>query len=145
MRSTPFISPTTPVGKRTASRTDHTGYGCVKGQKATPDSLDAVFEGLETNGLGNYDKILTGYVPGAEALEVVEKRIKVMMDRNPEIIYILDRESISFGQANRQLLWVMSVAVCTSRPRWYRCTNGCSRWQPSLHPISSRSSKSCSQ
>jgi len=56
--------------------------------------LDAVFEGLETNGLGHYDKILTGYVPGAEALEVVEKRIKAMMDRDPEITYILDRESI---------------------------------------------------
>jgi pyridoxine kinase len=65
----------------------------VKGQKATPDTLNEVFEGLETNGLAEYDKILTGYVPGAEALEVVEKRIQAMMERNPEIVYILDRES----------------------------------------------------
>jgi pyridoxine kinase len=47
---------------------------------------------LETNGLAEYDKILTGYVPGAEALEVVEKRIQAMKDRNPDIVYILDRE-----------------------------------------------------
>ena len=68
------------------------GYACVKGQKATPDSLNEVFEGLEINGLAEYDKILTGYVPGAEALEVVEKRIQAMMERNPEIVYILDRK-----------------------------------------------------
>jgi len=74
------------------------GYACVKGQKATADSLNEVFEGLETNGLANYDKILTGYVPGAEALEVVEKRIQAMMERDPEIVYILDREYLNRRQ-----------------------------------------------
>lgn len=64
----------------------------MKGQKATPDTLHDVFEGLETNGLAQYDKILTGYVPGAEALEVVEKRIKAMMERSSDIVYILDRK-----------------------------------------------------
>lgn len=64
----------------------------MKGQKATPDTLNDVFEGLETNGLAEYDKVLTGYIPGAEALETVEKHIQAMMRRRPGMIYILDRE-----------------------------------------------------
>ena len=60
--------------------------------------MNEVFEGLEINGLAEYDKILTGYVPGAEALEVVEKRIQAMMERDPEIVYILDRKFLTRRQ-----------------------------------------------
>jgi pyridoxine kinase len=63
--------------------------------------LSDVFEGLETNGLANYTKILTGYVPGAEALEVVEKRIRAMLKRDPGIIYVLDRKFVRGHEITR--------------------------------------------
>ena len=44
------------------------------------------------NGLGGHAKILTGYVPGAEALEVVEKEIRGLKNEHPETVYVLDRE-----------------------------------------------------
>lgn len=67
------------------------GYACVKGQKTTVETIQAIFDGLRTNGLGGYAKILTGYIPGAEALEVVEKEIRDLKEKDPETIYILDR------------------------------------------------------
>lgn len=64
----------------------------MKGQKTTVDTIQAIFDGLRTNCIGGYAKILTGYVPGAEALEVVEKEIRGLKEQDPETIYILDRE-----------------------------------------------------
>ncbi|WWC70136.1 pyridoxal kinase [Kwoniella pini CBS 10737] len=46
--------------------------------------------GLITNGLVAHSRILTGYVPGAEALEVVAEQIRRMKDNNPETLYVLD-------------------------------------------------------
>ena len=76
---------------KTLCRLRQSGYACVKGQKTTVDTIQALFDGLRINGLGGYAKILTGYVPGSEALEVVEKEIKSLKEQDPETIYILDR------------------------------------------------------
>jgi pyridoxine kinase len=73
-------------------RPTYSGYKVFKGQKTGVDVLDALLDGLRTNGIDDYTKILTGYVPGAEALEVVEKHVRSMMDVRPETVYILDRE-----------------------------------------------------
>jgi pyridoxine kinase len=70
------------------------GYGHTNGHKTTPDQLNAIFNGLWTNGLVNYDRVLTGYIPGEEALQVVEEQIKRMRQNNPELVYVLDRTSI---------------------------------------------------
>lgn len=74
------------------AQAEDVGYACVKGQKTTVETIQAIFDGLRSNGLGGYAKILTGYVPGAEALEVVEKEIRELKEQDPETIYILDRE-----------------------------------------------------
>lgn len=37
-----------------------TGYGHTNGHKTTPEQLDAVFKGLETNGLSRWSRCLTG-------------------------------------------------------------------------------------
>ena len=50
-----------------------------------------MFEGLTTNGLAAYPRVLTGYVPGAEALRVVGQRIERMKEEDPNVIYVLDR------------------------------------------------------
>lgn len=92
-------------------RLTQTGYGCVKGQKTTAEVLQALFDGLRTNGLGGYAKILTGYVPGAEALEVVEKEIRSLKAENPDTIYVLDRKS-SWAEAS-DICSCLEQASCT--------------------------------
>ncbi|WVW84075.1 pyridoxal kinase [Kwoniella bestiolae CBS 10118] len=46
--------------------------------------------GLSTNGLVSHSRILTGYVPGAEALKVVAEQIKKMKEMNSGTVYVLD-------------------------------------------------------
>jgi pyridoxine kinase len=67
------------------------GYGHTNGHKTTPEQLVAIFKGLSTNDLIAYSRVLTGYVPGAEALRVVAEQIEKMKADNPDIIYVLDR------------------------------------------------------
>ncbi|WWD17160.1 pyridoxal kinase [Kwoniella shandongensis] len=74
----------------TVQFSNHTGYGYVNGHKTTPEQLTSIFEGLITNGLVSHARILTGYVPGAEALEVVAKHIRKMKEANPDVTYVLD-------------------------------------------------------
>lgn len=64
------------------------GYGHTNGHKTTPDQLEAVFEGLGKNEIDQYDRILTGYIPGAEAL----KTIRTHIQRLKPDVYLLDRE-----------------------------------------------------
>ncbi|WWC89185.1 pyridoxal kinase [Kwoniella dendrophila CBS 6074] len=74
----------------TVQFSNHTGYGHTNGHKTTPEQLGAIFEGLTTNGLVAHSRILTGYVPGAEALKVVAEQIRKMKEANPERLYVLD-------------------------------------------------------
>ncbi|KAK8864530.1 pyridoxal kinase [Kwoniella newhampshirensis] len=74
----------------TVQFSNHTGYGHVNGHKTTPEQLTAIFEGLTTNGLVSHSRILTGYVPGAEALQVVSDQIRQMKEVDPDLIYVLD-------------------------------------------------------
>ncbi|WVQ99554.1 pyridoxal kinase [Kwoniella sp. CBS 9459] len=74
----------------TVQFSNHTGYGHTNGHKTTPEQLTAIFEGLSTNGLVAHSRILTGYVPGAEALKVVAEEIRRTRRVNPEVVYVLD-------------------------------------------------------
>lgn len=47
---------------------------------------------MAVNGLLTHPRILTGYIPSAEALSVVTDRIRRMKADNPSLIYLLDRE-----------------------------------------------------
>lgn len=75
----------------TVQFSNHTGYGHTNGHKTTPEQLLAVFEGLFTNGLVGYSRVLTGYVPGAEALAAVGEQVKRLKEHKG-LIYLLDRE-----------------------------------------------------
>ncbi|ORY32844.1 bud site selection-related protein [Naematelia encephala] len=74
----------------TVQFSNHTGYGHTNGHKTSPEELSAVFEGLVTNGLLNHPRVLTGYIPGASALRVVQSHIADMQAENPKLIYVLD-------------------------------------------------------
>lgn len=75
----------------TVQFSNHTGYGHTNGYKVTAAQLDAIFEGLWTNGLVNYARVLTGYIPGAEALAAVSKQVQRMKKERGDLIYLLDR------------------------------------------------------
>lgn len=77
----------------TVQFSNHTGYGYTNGCKTTADQLTAIFEGLSTNGLAGYSRVLTGYIPGAEALAVVGREMRRLKEADADhVVYLLDRE-----------------------------------------------------
>ncbi|KAF8515963.1 Ribokinase-like protein [Gautieria morchelliformis] len=66
------------------------GYGRIGGWKSSAEELSSVFDGMEKNGLLNPSRLLTGYVPGVEALTVISKIVRRLRRRNPELVYLLD-------------------------------------------------------
>ncbi|KAF8874049.1 bud site selection protein 16 [Gymnopilus junonius] len=74
----------------TVNFSNHSGYGRFGGHKATASELDTIFEIMEGNELLAHTRLLTGYIPGAEALSVVEKLAAKLRKSKPELIYVLD-------------------------------------------------------
>lgn len=73
----------------TVNFSNHTGYGSVKGTKASPEDLKQTYEGL-TAIKCEYDALLTGYIPGAEALEVIGEIGHDLKTKNPNSLWLLD-------------------------------------------------------
>lgn len=84
------------------------GYGRAVGSKASAAELNAIFDGMEANGLLTptrlltgwpfslphstfTDDLLSGYIPTAEALSAVEKLASRLRHDKPNLIYLLDR------------------------------------------------------
>jgi pyridoxine kinase len=61
------------------------------GTKTTPAELEAMFKALKQNELLMPTRLLTGYIPGAEALSVIGRIAKKLKEEKPELIYLLDR------------------------------------------------------
>lgn len=76
----------------TVQFSNHTGYGHTNGYKVTAAQLEAIFEGLWTNGLVDYSRVLTGYIPGADALAVVGRQVERMKKEFSDVVYLLDRK-----------------------------------------------------
>jgi len=55
----------------TVQFSNHTGYQQFKGTRATASEITDLFQGLKNSFLDDFDMMLTGYVPGAAALEAV--------------------------------------------------------------------------
>ncbi|ANB14913.1 putative pyridoxal kinase BUD17 [Sugiyamaella lignohabitans] len=68
---------------------NHTGYGSFRGTKASAAEIKDVYEGLKEIGF-EYDAILTGYVPTAEALATVGEICQDISERFPHSIWVLD-------------------------------------------------------
>jgi len=52
---------------------NHTAYGQVKGTKTPADQIAALYDGLRQSHLNDFDVMLSGYIPSAEAVEEVGK------------------------------------------------------------------------
>ncbi|KAI9741112.1 MAG: putative pyridoxal kinase [Cirrosporium novae-zelandiae] len=50
---------------------NHTGYGQTKGTKTTADEIVSIYSGLQQSHLTDFDMMLTGYAPSAEAVSAV--------------------------------------------------------------------------
>jgi pyridoxine kinase len=50
---------------------NHTGYRQFKGTKASAEEIREVYDGLRESHLTDFDILLSGYAPSAEAVEAV--------------------------------------------------------------------------
>ncbi|KAI9753647.1 MAG: putative endonuclease lcl3 [Chaenotheca gracillima] len=55
----------------TSTTGNHTAYKQTKGTKATAEEIREIYEGLKLNYLNDFDMLLSGYIPGAEAVAAV--------------------------------------------------------------------------
>ncbi|SCV71564.1 BQ2448_3152 [Microbotryum intermedium] len=76
----------------TVEFSNHTGsrYGRWGGSKFDAAHLEDVMSALDANGLLRQSHLLTGYVPGAEALLVVARTVDRLRSINPSLVYVLD-------------------------------------------------------
>ncbi|KAF9454488.1 bud site selection protein 16 [Macrolepiota fuliginosa MF-IS2] len=74
----------------TVNFSNHSGYGRMGGTKTTATELDAMFGALQQNGLLMSNRLLTGYIPGAEALFAVERIANKLKKEEQCLIYLLD-------------------------------------------------------
>ncbi|KAJ7746795.1 Ribokinase-like protein [Mycena maculata] len=74
----------------TVNFSNHSGYGRLGGTKTTAAELTQIFQGLERNGLLFPDRLLTGYVPGAEGLTAVAELVDKLKSEQPGLVYLLD-------------------------------------------------------
>lgn len=52
---------------------NHTAYKQVKGTKTSAEEILNLYEGLRQSNLTNFDVLLTGYMPSAEAVQAIGK------------------------------------------------------------------------
>ncbi|KAK1834807.1 pyridoxal kinase, partial [Podospora conica] len=78
----------------TVQFSNHTGYGQWTGTKTTAQEITDLFRGLKQSYLDDFDMMLSGYVPGAEALEAVgaiAKELKAKAKSRPgSFFWVLD-------------------------------------------------------
>lgn len=74
----------------TVAFSNHTGYGRWGGSKFDAAHLEDIFSALDANGLLRQSHLLTGYVPGADALKVVARTVDRLRAVNPRLVYVLD-------------------------------------------------------
>lgn len=73
----------------TVSFSNHTGYGQFKGPVLDENDLKSILQGLDNLQL-TYNAILTGYIPNAKLISVVNDYIKKAKLHQPKLLYLLD-------------------------------------------------------
>ncbi|TKY85786.1 hypothetical protein EX895_005326 [Sporisorium graminicola] len=78
----------------TVQFSNHTGYGRWGGLRFDAEHLQTIFDGLESNGLLRYSRMLTGYMPSAAVVQTVLQLVKKLRSRQGGqeggLIYLLD-------------------------------------------------------
>ncbi|MCJ1347501.1 putative pyridoxal kinase [Peltigera leucophlebia] len=55
----------------TVQFSNHTGYGQFKGTKASAQDIQDIYQGLKNSSLTDFDVLLSGYAPSADAVKAV--------------------------------------------------------------------------
>ena len=69
---------------------NHTAYKQVKGTKASAEEIQDIYEGLKQSYLTDFDVMLSGYAPSAEAVEAVGtigRDLKLKASTKPESFF----------------------------------------------------------
>ncbi|KAK9314685.1 Ribokinase-like protein [Lipomyces starkeyi] len=78
----------------TVSFSNHTGYTQWRGDRHSAQHIREIYTGLKMNTLTDYDVVVTGYIPGAEAVREVGAVVQELRRDNAElgreILWILD-------------------------------------------------------
>ncbi|KAF9262289.1 Ribokinase-like protein [Marasmius fiardii PR-910] len=69
---------------------NHAGYARSGGAKTSASELKAIFELMEMNELLLPSRLLTGYIPNAEALSAVRELAQKLTSKNKNLMYLLD-------------------------------------------------------
>lgn len=60
---------------------NHTGYKQVKGTKVSAQEITDLYDGLKQSYLDDFDMMLSGYIPGAEAVQAVGRIAAELKDK----------------------------------------------------------------
>ncbi|KIK57034.1 hypothetical protein GYMLUDRAFT_46650 [Collybiopsis luxurians FD-317 M1] len=74
----------------TVNFSNHSGYGRLGGRKTSTEELESIFQAMESNELLDPSRLLTGYIPNADALNAIKKLAEKLRKQNPNLIYLLD-------------------------------------------------------
>ncbi|KAK9240619.1 Ribokinase-like protein [Lipomyces kononenkoae] len=78
----------------TVSFSNHTGYTQWRGDRHSAQHIRDIYTGLKMNTLTDYDVVVTGYIPGAEAVREVGAVVQELRRDNAElgreVLWILD-------------------------------------------------------
>ncbi|KAK0729234.1 Ribokinase-like protein [Apiosordaria backusii] len=90
----------------TVDFSNHTGYGQWTGTRATPSHILSLWSGLKQSSLDDFDMMLSGYVPGAAALEAVGQIAQELKDKSQV-------EAKREGQGNEEgnFFWVLDPVM----------------------------------
>ncbi|KAM0332319.1 hypothetical protein ACHAQA_002595 [Verticillium albo-atrum] len=83
----------------TVQFSNHTGYRQWTGTKVTAQEIESLYEGLKNSYLDDFDMMLSGYIPGAEAVAAVGRIGKEL------------REKSSAGSAPGSFFWVLDPVM----------------------------------
>lgn len=61
---------------------NHTGYKQFKGTRGTAQEISDLYEGLKQSYLDDFDMMLSGYIPGAEAVRAVGAIAKDLKEKS---------------------------------------------------------------
>lgn len=138
------------IGLRLKVTGNHTAYKQVKGTKTSAEEILTLYEGLRQSNLTNFDVLLTGYMPSAEAVQAIGKigrDVKFNAGTKPGSFFwgrcgdtVRAAGRADTGQCSIQS-WV-TTASCTSRKTKYLNTRDCSARQTSSSPTNLRRSES---
>ncbi|TLS24777.1 hypothetical protein PpBr36_08649 [Pyricularia pennisetigena] len=75
----------------TVQFSNHTGYRQFKGTRVSASEILDLWEGLKQSHLGDFDMMLSGYIPGAEAVEAVGKIARELNAKgSKDFFWVLD-------------------------------------------------------